>query len=47
MHFYIENLLKQEEYKKNIKIKLNKRNDKNINIENENDNVSRQTVNSM
>lgn len=37
MHFCIEKLLKQEEYRKDINIELDKWYDENINIESEND----------
>ena len=37
VYFHIEKHLKQEEYRKNMKIELNKLDNKNIDIENEND----------
>jgi len=37
VHSHIERLLKQEKYKKDMKIELDKRDNKNINIESRND----------
>lgn len=37
MHFHIEKLLKHEKYEKDLKIELDKRDNKNIDIKNKND----------